>query len=118
MATVPFYSSDDLWECLPHIPPKYAAYFSNYPSETITQDRTQAEKAFAQYFQPPESDQDQAELIIAHGTLIRYFICRVLQIEPETVELKVTPKGEPAAKTGANRGSDGRERKRAAAVLE
>ena len=42
----------------------------------------------------------------------------VLQIEPETVELKVTPKGEPASKTGANRGSDGRERNRAAAVLE
>jgi serine/threonine-protein phosphatase PGAM5 len=83
LPNVPLHPSDDLWECLPHIPPRYAKHFSGYAPEAIAQDRLHAERAFAKYFQPSTATQDQVELIVAHGTLIRYFVCRVLEIEPE-----------------------------------
>jgi serine/threonine-protein phosphatase PGAM5 len=83
LPNVPFQYADDLWECLPHIPPKFAKYFTNYTPEAIAADRAHAENAFNKYFQPTTETLNQTELIIAHGTLIRYLVCRVLEIEPE-----------------------------------
>ncbi len=56
-------------------------YIKGISTEEIARDRQQAEKAFEQYFRPA-GEQNEYEAIICHGNLIRYFICRVLQVSP------------------------------------
>jgi broad specificity phosphatase PhoE len=51
-------------------------------TEYLAQSKKQAEKAFARYFQRARG-KDKHEIVVGHGNLIRYFICRVLQVQPE-----------------------------------
>jgi serine/threonine-protein phosphatase PGAM5 len=41
------------------------------------------ELAFEQYFHRPTSDSSSTEIIVCHANVIRYFVCRALQLPPE-----------------------------------
>jgi len=48
----------------------------------IRSDRKRADAAFARLFRPVR--ESRADLVIAHGNIIRYFVCRALGVEPIT----------------------------------
>ncbi len=79
---VPLNRSRGLWECMPCIPPAWAEYLKGYSAESIARDKAQAEKAFDKYFKRAQGE-DKHEIVVSHGNLIRYFICRVLQVRTE-----------------------------------
>ena len=81
---IPLQRSRGLWECSPCIPPipVYTEYFAQVPAEDIAQGRKQAEKAFDRYFKRARG-KDKHEIVVSHGNLIRYFVCRALQVQPE-----------------------------------
>jgi hypothetical protein len=56
-------------------------FFKDYPPEKLEVDQARADKAFEKYFQPA-LETNQVEIIIAHGNLIRYLLCRLLEVEP------------------------------------
>jgi serine/threonine-protein phosphatase PGAM5 len=69
-----------LWECIPHVAPDYAHIFTEFTPEHLVADAAHAEAAFEYYFKPTRGT-DKHEAIVAHGNLIRYFICRALRVE-------------------------------------
>lgn len=82
---MPLHRSRGLWECYPCVPPipVYIEHFAQVPAEEIAQGWRHAEKAFDRYFRRARG-KDKHEILVSHGNLIRYLICRVLQIQPET----------------------------------
>lgn len=48
------------------------------PADERREDRERAEKAFVKFFAP--SKRDRTELLVCHGNLIRYFVCRVMGV--------------------------------------
>lgn len=71
-----------LWECIPCIPRNFAELFVDIPAEKIAQDRERAGRAFDRHFKRARG-KDKHEIVVCHGNLIRYFVCRVLQLEIE-----------------------------------
>ncbi|KAA0200729.1 Serine/threonine-protein phosphatase PGAM5 mitochondrial [Fasciolopsis buskii] len=53
--------------------------------EELDEDGSRIEKAFRNYIHRPSSDQnkDSYEIFVCHANVIRYFVCRALQIPPE-----------------------------------
>ncbi len=78
---LPLQESELLWEITPPLPYLAMKYIKGISSEEIARDRRQAEKAFERYFRPA-GEQNEFEAVICHGNLIRYFVCRVLQVSP------------------------------------
>ena len=73
-------SSDLLWECTPSVPEGFEQYFTHIPAEHIIQSGARAQEVFATYFKPPSPEtEEQHELIVSHGNLISYLVCRALQ---------------------------------------
>lgn len=80
---VPRHRSRGLWECIPSIPPKFAKLLANYSAdEDLARAKRQVDKAFSRYFKRARGT-DKHEIIVAHGNLIRYLVCRVLRASPE-----------------------------------
>lgn len=81
---IPLQRSRGLRECYPCVPPipAYIEYFAQVPAEEIAQGKEQAEKAFDKYFKRARGN-DKHEILVCHGNLIRYLVCRVLEIQPE-----------------------------------
>ncbi len=79
---VPVHRSRALWECIPCVPPARAEYFEIFIGD-LSPGKIQAEKAFDKYLKPARGD-DKHEIIVSHGNLIRYFVCRILQAPPES----------------------------------
>ncbi|MEO8609293.1 MAG: histidine phosphatase family protein [Chloroflexota bacterium] len=79
--------SRELWEIIPAIPPREAEYFTlhfpNLTPEAILRDRAVADTAFERLFRPGGTE-DEHEVIVCHGNLIRYYVCRVLEVAVET----------------------------------
>lgn len=76
-----------LRECIPTIPPGFEAWFAHISPELIARGGEQAAAAFAAYFAPPGDPDDGAadrhEVIVGHGNLISYCVCRLLGAPPE-----------------------------------
>lgn len=49
-----------------------------YPTDSIAQDRARFEQAYALFCAKP--DENSTELLVCHGNIIRYFVCRTLGI--------------------------------------
>lgn len=79
--------SRELWEIIPCIPPREAEYFTlhfpNLTPEVIERDREVADIAYERIFRAGEA-QDEHEVVVCHGNLIRYYVCRVLEVPIET----------------------------------
>lgn len=83
-------ASPILVECIPAVPSDLAIlpevvqkWFAEIPAEFIEKGGPQARQVFETYFQPPEGDEDYAEIIVSHGNLIAYLVCQVLKAPAE-----------------------------------
>ena len=56
----------------------FAARFPNLTHEQTARERETADKAFDRFFRPALDDDDEHEVLVCHGNIIRYFACRVL----------------------------------------
>ena len=72
-----------LWECIPCVPPAKAERFAKIFVGDLSPGKEQAEKAFDRYFRRARGN-DKHEIVVSHGNLIRYFVCRVLQAPTES----------------------------------
>ncbi|XP_076817268.1 serine/threonine-protein phosphatase PGAM5, mitochondrial-like [Clavelina lepadiformis] len=82
--TIPVESSDLLREGAPIEPEPSVEHWSPSP-KTFFLDGSRIEHAFRRYIHRADPDQEQEsyELIVCHGNVIRYFVCRALQLPPE-----------------------------------
>ncbi|MGH2522771.1 MAG: histidine phosphatase family protein [Anaerolineales bacterium] len=79
---VPLRPSRLLCECTPCIPLGFTEHFSHLSPETIEQEGQQAQRAFEKYFRQARRG-ERHEVVVCHGNIIRYFVCRALQVPPE-----------------------------------
>jgi serine/threonine-protein phosphatase PGAM5 len=77
---LPIETTDDLKERVPVIPAHLTDYFAQqlpqFTPDVVAADRIIADRAFATFFAP--TDIDWIDILVSHGNLIQYFICRVL----------------------------------------
>jgi broad specificity phosphatase PhoE len=76
------YRSRRLWECVPPLTPSVrAAYFGHLTDEQLAEQWAYAERAYAHIVRRAQGS-DKHEIVITHGNLIRYFVCRALDVDP------------------------------------
>ncbi len=83
---------DNLREAIPTIPPRIATnileYMESNPSFThdnINQDKKRADDAFSNFFCAPLDEAlSTHELLVCHGNIIRYLVCKALDINVDT----------------------------------
>ncbi|MBA3470067.1 MAG: histidine phosphatase family protein [Herpetosiphonaceae bacterium] len=80
---VPLRPARVLWECLPCIPPHLTQQFAHLSEAVIERDALQAERAFERYFKAA-AQVTRHEIIVCHGNIIRYLVCRALQVPIES----------------------------------
>ncbi len=68
----------DLVECVPSIPAMLLDVVKELSPEQIAAEQQRIAAAFSRFFVPAPGEGDVQNLIISHGNLIRYFVCRVL----------------------------------------
>jgi serine/threonine-protein phosphatase PGAM5 len=73
-------STSLLRECVPCLPIR--GWRTEISPERLQENKIRVEQAFSQFFQPAE-EPEQHDILICHGNLIRYFVCRALQVSPE-----------------------------------
>ncbi|XP_071946320.1 serine/threonine-protein phosphatase PGAM5, mitochondrial-like isoform X2 [Antedon mediterranea] len=80
---LPRKSCDFLREGAPIPPEPPAGHWR--PEASFFQDGARIEAAFCKYFHraSPEQMNDSVELLVCHANVIRYFVCRALQLPPE-----------------------------------
>lgn len=76
--TVPFTIDEALQECIPSVPSRFEKLFAEIPKNFIESGPAQAAGVFATYFAPlAEDEPNRTELIVTHGNLLGYLLCRV-----------------------------------------
>lgn len=66
-----------LRECVPSVPPLIRDYLERrVPARELASGPTQARAAWDAYFQPPEGDADEEQIIVSSGNLISYLVGR------------------------------------------
>ncbi len=70
-----------LWESIPVLSEQMLKQFQHYSSSQLQKQAERAEKAFDHYFKPTRGA-EKHEVLVAHGNLIRYFVCRTLRVDP------------------------------------
>lgn len=75
---VPLEKTADLVECVPSIPAMLLDVVKDMSMEQIAAEQQRIAAAFSRFFVPVTGEDDVQDLIICHGNLIRYFVCRVL----------------------------------------
>lgn len=78
-----FESCEHLRECVPGFPKNLRKKFGFTDEGRLIKDQAQAERAFKKYFKLQRSG-DVTEVLVCHGNIIRYLICRLLQIDSLT----------------------------------
>jgi serine/threonine-protein phosphatase PGAM5 len=71
--------SDLLWEITPPVPYLLIKYAKEIDGEQVAKDLRRIEQAYIKYFRPA-GEQDEYEVLVCHGNVIRYFVCRVLNV--------------------------------------
>ena len=82
---VPLIGHDALWEGIPTIPPAHQAWFDaqadpDFRPARVAAVQTNLDAVYAEIFQPA-SDGDVHTLVVCHGNVLRYLICRALNID-------------------------------------
>lgn len=72
-----------LWECVPSIPLILRESMSYLRPEQLAAEQARITQAFNTYLALPEPGQVHHDLVVCHGNLIRYFVCRVLETPPD-----------------------------------
>lgn len=78
---VPLRYAHVLRESIPILPRRRGRISRDLRPEDIARAGARAEQALVRYFRPSRGP-DRHELIVAHGNLIRYLVCRVLGVSP------------------------------------
>jgi serine/threonine-protein phosphatase PGAM5 len=68
-----------LWECVPTVPEKYAQHFSEAQIGGTSECRQQLDSAFNRFFKLARGG-EKHELLICHGNVVRYLVCRALEV--------------------------------------
>jgi len=78
---------ESLWEGIPTIPPQFSKFFEDqarenpdFRSSNVRNVQLRLDEAFLEIFTPP-ADRDVHDLVICHGNVLRYLICRALNID-------------------------------------
>jgi len=74
-----------LEEGFPIVPSPSPAGLDPIPEDELMRDMARAEGAFRTHVWPPsgeEKDSSTVEVVVGHGNLIRYLVCRALQLDP------------------------------------
>jgi serine/threonine-protein phosphatase PGAM5 len=87
-----YLTHDLLREAIPTIPPRLAAeilaFMAQDPTfthETINANKKRVEQAFEIFFTAPDEDAEATyELLVCHGNILRYFVCKALDINVDT----------------------------------
>lgn len=81
---IPTFQDEDLRECIPSIPPRYATFFAErFPDlndEKIEGCAERLYNAFERYFRPAEGDEDINDLVVCHGNVMRFLVARTLDV--------------------------------------
>ena len=77
----PFISDKILEECVPGYPVKLRKKNGYTDIQKLIRAKKQADLAFKKYFK--SSRQDSVEVLVCHGNMIRYLICKTLGIETD-----------------------------------
>lgn len=75
-----FESCEHLRECVPGFPKNQRKKYGFTDEKKLKKDKLQADRAFKKYFKLPRSG-ETIEVLVCHGNIIRYLICRLLEIE-------------------------------------
>lgn len=70
---------DSLRECVPGMPEKLLKKYGYTDKQKIKSHKAQAERAYKKYFKA--SRKDSVEVLVCHGNIIRYLICKVMGAE-------------------------------------
>lgn len=84
------YVDDILREVVPTVPPELEATIELWVAQgkpfgpaDIARQRANADKAFETYCTPDDDEEDIVDIIVCHGNLIRYLLCRALEIDTD-----------------------------------
>lgn len=75
------HGSADLHECLPGFPKKERKKHGHTDEKVFRKDKRQADRAYKEIF--TFSKTNRTELVVCHGNIIRYFLCKTLGIDTE-----------------------------------
>lgn len=70
-----------LWESIPYVSEDMRQQFQNFLPAQLKKQAERSEKAFEHYFKPTRG-KDKHEILVTHGNLVRYFVCRALRVDP------------------------------------
>lgn len=74
-------TTDTLRECVPGFPKAARKKYGYNDIKKLTSDKAQADRAFKKYFRLPKKD--TVEVLVCHGNIIRYLVCKTLRIDLE-----------------------------------
>lgn len=78
-------SEVNLSECIPIIPSRlqdsFAERFPDMDDEKIREQAEKADLAFKRFFRPSAAAESH-EIVVAHGNIIRYLLCRAIGVSP------------------------------------
>lgn len=74
-----FESCKNLCECVPGFPKNLRKKYGYTDEKALTSHKAQADRAFKKYFRSPKKN--SVEVLVCHGNIIRYLICRTLEID-------------------------------------
>lgn len=113
---VPMHSCDLLREGAPIVPEPPVHHWRPEKHEFFC-DGPRIEAAFRKYFHraPPTQEKNSTEVVVCHANVIRYFVCRALQLPPEAwlrislgngsiTKIAIRPNGRVSLKTLGNTG--------------
>jgi broad specificity phosphatase PhoE len=80
LPNVPVYGSPELWEAMPAVPAGLPVDIAAALLIQANEDESRINDAFDLYFKPPDGAEDVHEALVCHGNLIRFFVCRALQV--------------------------------------
>ncbi len=76
------HGSDFLHECVPGFPKKLRKKHGYTDEKKLMKDKRQADRAYREIF--TFSKRNCTELVVCHGNIIRYFVCKALGIDTES----------------------------------
>jgi serine/threonine-protein phosphatase PGAM5 len=74
--------ADSLCECVPGFPKELRKKYGRTDVTILKKHQAQADRAFAKFFKP--SHKNSTEMLVCHGNIIRYLICKTLGIDTLT----------------------------------
>lgn len=79
---VPLHATALLRECIPCIPARPMARAASLSPAKLQESQQRVEQVFAYYFTAAKNE-EAYDILVCHGNILRYLICRALQVPPQ-----------------------------------